>query len=182
MEHRIVLIALLGGLCGLATPSLAAAKQPLDLKNAAEPSIRLVGLHRHALASAPDCGAPACATPAPACVTPAPSCCAPAPCCPTPCCPAPKIVYRHRHVHQKVCCGCCEPAPISIVLSAKMPCTGCPVEIPLCIPGCTTGAPKVCCDTGIFGRDVQWYEWPNGFAAKVAFTHHGDVIVTTYGS
>jgi hypothetical protein len=176
MQTRILFFALVSAVTGLVSPTFVAARQP-ELKAAAEPKLSLIGFHRHALAAAPDCGVPTCATPAPTCAAPAPSCCAPAPCC-----PAPTIVYRHRHKHCKVCCGCCEPAPISTVLSAKNPCTGCPVEIPLCIPGCTSGAPKVCCDTGIFGRDVQWYEWPNGFAAKVAFTHHGDVIVTTYGS
>jgi hypothetical protein len=119
-----------------------------------------------------------CAAPAPAC-TPVPTCttCAPVPCCPKPC-----ITYRHRHVHHKVCCGCCQPEPLKYVLMTKNPCSGCPVEIPLCIPGCTKGEPTVCCDSGIFGRDVIWYEWCNGFKVKVAFTRGGDVIVTTYGS
>ncbi len=116
-----------------------------------------------------------CCTPAvpPTCVTPAPV----APCCPTPC-----ITYRHRHVLHKVCCGCCQPEPVKTVLAAKNPCTGCPVEIPVCIPGCTTGEPAVCCGTGILGRDTVSYTWSNGFEIKVAFKHTGDVIVTSYGS
>jgi hypothetical protein len=136
-------------------------------------------------APAPTCAtpAPSCATPAPACTTPAPTCATPAPpCCPPPCCPKPCIIYRHKCVCRAVCCGCTQPAPISITLNVKNPCTCCPVEIPLCIPGCTTGEPTVCNGTGIFCRPVVTYTWANGYMAKVSFKHNGDVIVTTYGS
>jgi hypothetical protein len=62
------------------------------------------------------------------------------------------------------------------------PCSHCPVEIPICIPGCTTGEPKVCYDSGLLGRSVEWFEWPNGFAVKVVFKYSGDLIVTSFGS
>jgi hypothetical protein len=68
------------------------------------------------------------------------------------------------------------------VLAVKNPCTGCPAEIPVCLPGCTTGSPCVACGSGIFGRDLITYTWPNGYEIKVAFKHTGDIIVTSYGS
>lgn len=137
------------------------------------------------LVQGPNCVTPAatCVTPAPTCTTPAPTCATPAPpCCPPPCCPKPCITYRHKCVCKRVCCGCTQPAPISITLNVKDPCTCCPVEIPLCIPGCTTGEPTVACGTGIFCRPTLTYTWANGYAAKVSFKHNGDIIVTTYGS
>jgi hypothetical protein len=134
------------------------------------PEVWLVNANLNRMLQAGNCCTPAAP---PTCVTPAPV----APCCPTPC-----IVYRHRHVRCKVCCGCCQPEPIKTVLAVKNPCTGCPVEIPVCIPGCTTGEPTVCCGTGVFHRDTLTYTWSNGFEIKVAFKHTGDVIVTSYGS
>jgi len=166
MVRLFVLGSLLFAACGFVAASA----------NAAE-----VSGPRFLFASARMLQAGDCATPAapPTCVTPAPPvCCTPvAPCCPTPC-----ITYRHRHARCKVCCGCCQPEPIKTVLAVKNPCTGCPVEIPVCIPGCTTGEPTVCCGTGIFHRDTLTYAWANGFEIKIAFTHAGNVIVTSYGS
>lgn len=138
-------------------------------------------------APAPTCvtpaPAPACTTPAPTCVTPPPSCTTAAPpCCPPPCCPKPCITYRHKCVCRTVCCGCTQPPPINITLNVKDPCTCCPVEIPLCIPGCTTGEPTVVCGTGIFCRPTLTYTWANGYEARISFKHNGDIIVTTYGS
>jgi hypothetical protein len=104
----------------------------------------------------------------------APDCCAPQPiCCPTPC-----ITYRHRG--PKLCCGCCQPG-VPTVLAVKNPCTGCPVEVSVCLPACCTGEPKVCCGTGFLCRDVVEYEWCCGYSVRVAFMHCGNVLVTTWG-
>ncbi|HEV3137788.1 MAG TPA: hypothetical protein VGZ26_07780 [Pirellulales bacterium] len=103
----------------------------------------------------------------------APDCCAPRPVCCPPC-----ITYRHRG--PKLCCGCCEPGTPT-VLSVKNPCTGCPVEVSVCLPACCTGEPKVCCGTGFLCRDVVDYEWCCGYSVRVAFKHCGDVLVTTWG-
>ena len=101
-------------------------------------------------------------------------CCAPQPAC----CQKPCITYRHRG--PKLCCGCCQP-PVPTVLSVKNPCTCCEIEVPVCLPACCTGEPKVCRGTGLFGRDVVEYEWCCGFSVRVAFKHCGDLIVTTWG-
>jgi hypothetical protein len=101
-------------------------------------------------------------------------CCAPQPVC----CPKPCITYHHRG--PKLCCGCCQP-PVPTVLSVKNPCTCCPVDVSVCLPACCTGDPKVCCGTGLLGRDVVEYEWCCGFSVRVAFKHCGDLVVTTWG-
>ena len=100
-------------------------------------------------------------------------CCAPkAACCPEPC-----IVYRH--CGPKLCCGC-EP-PKEITLKVKNPCTGCEVDVPICLPACCQGEPTVCCGTGLFCRDTIDYEWCCGFRVKVVFRHCGDLLVKTWG-
>ncbi|HTM55595.1 MAG TPA: hypothetical protein VL175_16320 [Pirellulales bacterium] len=99
-------------------------------------------------------------------------------CCGQPaCCPKPCITYRHRG--PKLCCGC-EPG-IETVLKVKDPCTCCEVDVPVCLPACCQGEPKVCVGTGFLGRDIVEYEWCCGFSVRVAFKHNGDLIVTTWG-
>ncbi len=100
-------------------------------------------------------------------------CCTPKPVC----CPEPCITYRH--CGPKLCCGC-EP-PQKIVLKVKNPCTGCEVDVPICLPACCKGEPKMCEGTGLFCRDVVDYEWCCGFQVKVVFRHCGDLIVKTWG-
>ena len=94
------------------------------------------------------------------------------------CCPKPCITYRHRG--PKLCCGNCEP-PVETILKVKDPCTCCEVDVPVCLPACCTGEPKVCSGVGIFGRDVVEYQWCCGYSVKVAFKRSGDMIVTTWG-
>lgn len=102
-----------------------------------------------------------------------PDCCAPQPAC----CPKPCVTYRCRG--PKLCCGCQPPVPT--VLSVKNPCTGCPVDISLCLPACCTGEPKVCCGPGFLCREVVHYDWCCGYSVRVAFKPCGDVLVTTWG-
>lgn len=102
-------------------------------------------------------------------------CCAPQPVC----CPKPCIIYHHRG--PKLCCGSCD-APVETILKVKDPCTGCEVEVPVCLPACCKGEPTVCCGVGFLGRDIVDYEWCCGFSVRVAFKKHsGDLIVTTWG-
>jgi len=61
------------------------------------------------------------------------------------CCPDPCIVYRH--CGPKLCCNC-DP-PKEIVLKVKDPCTGCVVEVPICLPACCEGEPEVCYGRGL---------------------------------
>jgi hypothetical protein len=113
---------------------------------------------------------PVTAPPATPAIAQSPDCCAPV------CCP-PCIIYRHRG--PKLSCGC-EPGTPT-VLAVTNPCTGCPVDVSVCLPACCSGEPKVCCGPGFLGRDVVEYEWCCGYSVRVAFRHHGDVLVTTWG-
>lgn len=89
------------------------------------------------------------------------------------CCPTPCITYRHRG-HHKVCCGC---APsYETVLCATNPRTCCPVNIPVCVPGCCTGAPTTTCH-----HNTVRYEWCCGYKVTVRFKHNGDVVVVSRG-
>ncbi|MGD9722295.1 MAG: hypothetical protein AB7O59_11360 [Pirellulales bacterium] len=100
-------------------------------------------------------------------------CCVPKePCCPEPC-------IKYHHCGPKLCCGC-EP-PKEITLKVKNPCTGCEVDVPICLPACCKGEPEICCGKGLFCRDVVEYEWCCGFRVKVIFRHCGDLLVKTWG-
>ena len=101
----------------------------------------------------------------------------PEPVSPQPCCPKPCITYHHKG--PKLCCGC-DP-PIETVLTLKSPCTGCEIEVPICMPACCKGEPTMCWTTGVFCRDVAIYEWCCGFRVRVTFKHCGDLLVTTWG-
>lgn len=104
-----------------------------------------------------------------------PSCCAPAPVCAPVCCP-PNICYRDR-TRCNPCCDPCQPN-IKQTLTVCDPCTGCPVQIPVCLPACCTGCPEVCSRGALFGRGVVTYRWCCGFSATVRFDRCGDVLVT----
>lgn len=99
-------------------------------------------------------------------------------CC-TPCCPTPCITYRHCGLRKVKCCGC-EP-PVSTTLCVKNPCTCCPVNVPVCLPSCCTGAPTVSCRGGILCDGVVNYDWCCGVSVSVKFKKCGDVIVTYRG-
>jgi hypothetical protein len=93
------------------------------------------------------------------------------------CCPDPCIVYRN--CGPKLCCGC-DP-PKEIVLQVKDPCTGCVVNVPICLPACCKGEPKVCYGSGLLCRDVVSYDWCCGFNVKIVFRKRGDLLVRTWG-
>jgi hypothetical protein len=108
-----------------------------------------------------------------------PSCCAPVPPPVAPCCPVPCITYRHLF-RPIVCCGCPAPGPVKTVLTVKNPCTCacCDVAIPVCLPGCCTGEPKVSCHHGLFACGVVQYDWCCGVSVVIKFKRSGEVIVT----
>ncbi len=125
---------------------------------------------------------PTVAAPAPADLMPTPatpgandkaesSCCCTPKCCPTPC-----VTYRHigRPVR---CCGCCE-CPKEICLTATNPCTCCPVNVPVCLPGCCKGAPCVTCRDPLLGEGLVKYKWCCGVTVTVRFLRCGNVHVT----
>jgi hypothetical protein len=71
---------------------------------------------------------------------------------------------------------------IELVMVTQNPADGCYYEIPMCIPGCCEGEPRVSSGRGIFGRGVVEYCWSCGFKAEVRFRHIlGDVKVDYEG-
>jgi hypothetical protein len=71
---------------------------------------------------------------------------------------------------------------IELVMITQNPADGCYYEIPMCIPGCCVGEPKVSAGRGIFGRGIVKYCWECGFNAEVKFRQIlGDVKVEYEG-
>ena len=92
--------------------------------------------------------------------------------------PTPPIVYDTDHDARKMY----RSGQVELVMVTQDPSDGCCYEIPLCIPACCTGDPKVSSGRGIFGRGVVEYCWACGFRAKVKFRHTlGDVRVDYEG-
>ena len=97
-----------------------------------------------------------------------------------PMCDQRKITYRKHHLMRRVCCDPCLP-PMNVVLQVMDPCTGCPIDVPVCVPGCCTGLPKVCGRKGLFGRPITEFDWCCGYRVKVVMKLNGDLIVHCYG-
>jgi hypothetical protein len=92
--------------------------------------------------------------------------------------PAPPIVYDTDHDARKMY----RSGQVQLVMVTQDPADGCCYEIPLCIPACCTGEPKVSAGRGLLGRGVVEYCWQCGFRAKVKFRHiRGDVRVDYEG-
>jgi hypothetical protein len=71
---------------------------------------------------------------------------------------------------------------VRLVMLTKDPADGCSYEIPMCIPACCEGEPRVSGGRGILGRGVVEFCWSCGFRAKVKFRHVlGDVKVKYEG-
>ncbi|HEX4130404.1 MAG TPA: hypothetical protein VHZ24_10190 [Pirellulales bacterium] len=102
-----------------------------------------------------------------------PGCAAPVPCC----CPTPCIEYRHRGLCKVKCCL----PPIQTSLCVMDPCTCCPVNIPVCLPGCCCDAPSVSSRHGLFARGIVTYDWCCGATVTVRFERDGNVLVTYRG-
>ncbi len=97
------------------------------------------------------------------------------------CAPQYCISYRPHHVRRGVCCDCCAE-PIQTILHVQDPCTCCPIEVPVCVPGCCTDAPCMTTRRGLFGRTITEYSWCCGFRVKIIMTRGNDIIVHTYGA
>jgi hypothetical protein len=92
--------------------------------------------------------------------------------------PAPPIVYDSDHDARKMY----RSGQVQLVMVTQDPSDGCCYEIPLCIPACCTGEPKVSSGRGLLGRGVVEYCWSCGFRAIVKFRHiRGDVRVDYEG-
>jgi hypothetical protein len=99
------------------------------------------------------------------------------------CCPpaAISIKYRNHPLCRKRCCKG-HPA-VPTVLMVNDPCTpcACPIEVPVCIPCCATGLPRITPHRGLLGRQCVTYTWCNGFTIKLIFRCRGDLLVHYYG-
>jgi len=93
--------------------------------------------------------------------------------------PAPPIEYDTDHDARKMYR---KSGSVNIVMPTLDPADGCYYGIPLCIPGCCVGEPRVVGDRGLLGRGKVEYCWPCGFRAIVKFRHTlGDVKVEYEG-
>jgi hypothetical protein len=101
---------------------------------------------------------------------------APAVCCPTPC-----ISYRHVGRPLKCCTSCCEP-PVQTVLTIKDSCSCCPINIPVCLPGCCKDCPTESCRPGLGGRGVYTYDWCCGVRIVVRVQRDGGILVTYHNA
>jgi hypothetical protein len=65
------------------------------------------------------------------------------------------------------------PGPQHVVLRVCHPCTGCHYDVPVCLPACCEGAPRVCHQRTIIGCGRVVYEWCCGYRVVIRFTRHG---------
>jgi len=98
------------------------------------------------------------------------------------CCPQPCILYRHHGRCRKVCCTCAPPVQTVLLVKDPRRCDCCPIEIPVCIPVCCTGAACVTSQRGLFGRPVVTYGFSSGFRIRIVLRLRGDVVVHTYAN
>jgi hypothetical protein len=70
---------------------------------------------------------------------------------------------------------------IQLSMVTQNPADGCFYEIPLCLPACCTGEPKMTSYCGLFGRGVVKYCYECGLEVEVKFRLRGDVEVE-YGT
>lgn len=96
-------------------------------------------------------------------------------------CPPPCVSICYRDLSRcRTCCDPCLP-DIKSCVSVCDPCTGCPIKIPVCLPGCCTGDPCVSGRCTIVGRGLVRFTWCCGFSATVRFSRCGDILVTYRG-
>jgi hypothetical protein len=88
------------------------------------------------------------------------------------------IDYRYQHPrHGKY--AKCDTTPITLLIND--PCTGCPVEVPICVPCCCLDCPpEVCWGRGAFGRDAVTYSWGCGYDVRIAFRNRSNELIVTY--
>ncbi|MFO0867377.1 MAG: hypothetical protein U0935_00385 [Pirellulales bacterium] len=85
----------------------------------------------------------------------------------------PPCIRYIEHGHARRCCG----ERYETVLTYCDPCTGCQVNIPICLPTCCNGPLASCERVGALGRSVIVYRWCCGFAVKIITDRCGDVTV-----
>ena len=68
---------------------------------------------------------------------------------------------------------CPPPPPHTVVLVVCHPCTGCNIEIPVCVPACCEGPPSTCFRRTLIGHGKTIFQWSCGYQVVVRYTHHG---------
>jgi hypothetical protein len=92
--------------------------------------------------------------------------------------PVARIDYDVTHRARKLFGG----SPfVQLSMVTQNPADGCLYEIPMCLPACCTGEPKVTSYCGLFGRGVVKYCYECGLEVEVKFRLRGDVEVE-YGT
>jgi hypothetical protein len=92
--------------------------------------------------------------------------------------PVARIDYDVTHRARKLFGG----SPfVELSMVTQNPADGCFYEIPMCLPACCTGEPKVTSYCGLFGRGVVVYCYECGLEIEVKFRLRGDVEVE-YGT
>ena len=95
-----------------------------------------------------------------------------------PCCGKRCVEYvNHPKLLGK---KCCVPMMETVVLVEDCQ-RCCTVAIPVCVPACCTGVPKVTSRKAIFGRGVAHATWCCGHKLKIVFDKCGDVTVHSHG-
>ena len=79
--------------------------------------------------------------------------------------PMPRIKYDTDHDARKMY----RSGQIQLVVAVQNPADSCLYEIPLCIPACCVGEPRIAGGKGLLGRGVVEYCWACGFKAKIKF-------------
>ncbi|MDA7979565.1 MAG: hypothetical protein MPJ50_12435 [Pirellulales bacterium] len=91
--------------------------------------------------------------------------------CTLPCC-APRICYGNS---PRPCC-CTEL--VTVMLDVCHPCTGCPIQVPVCVPCDCVATPPAACDQGtLFGAGRTVFTWCCGYKVVVRYKRCGDVTV-----
>ena len=88
----------------------------------------------------------------------------------------PKVPVSYRHIGRPIASKC---SPVSTrVLYICDPCTGCKIEVPVCLPCCCDDCPKVSSRRAVFSVGLVTYEWCCGVKVVVRLQRCGEVLVT----
>jgi hypothetical protein len=82
------------------------------------------------------------------------------------------------HNPRRDCCP--PPPPVTVILQVCHPCTNCKFDIPVCIPACCVGVPKVCFERTLIGSGKTVFEWCCGHRVVVRYHHDGGYRVVQH--
>ena len=92
------------------------------------------------------------------------------------------VASNVRYVQHRPCRTCgCGPS-YKTTLAVYDPCSRCMIDVPVCLPGCCTGAPQAGGRGGLFGQGITNFSWCCGYKVRVVVSRHGAVTVHYYGA